>query len=495
MAGMDDLDFEGLIDGVFDAQDDVPDDDDTAKMDAAALFGPKGRKNLKTPVLSGRKMASESSAALPLQDEETVEMLADVDSAQRTQSGFGAVYSKAGLAGRDFDIFKLEELYEDDEIRELAPASRKAAVRAILKSHRVDLQTILDDAVERRDALETHDARMKRGVNSIVARVDEDNAAIQAEIEAFANPRLQKMEANEVHAEQTRRKYRDWVERKQRELSRIVSIVEEWGGDDRLRVTEKVGAVQDNARTVPNEAIPEALSGDDVFDGKSGSAAKIITLDDVSRENARKQSRTVDEPSSSEPTSLGEEWSFSDVDEMKPGSVETEIPSTFHVAKADAERADQTESFSFDADKPVYLPRTALEGIVAAFAVIIWIPAGLLLAAQLTQVVALAAIGIGWGGPLIAAFVVTVGFGLAHKRVRFFSMFLFFSIVALGVAHYDPGNLHQALIKRPIWFADEAGLGEGAEESLARLTTPYGELLEQQLGLDPIVTTPDKAGE
>lgn len=478
MAGMDDLNVEELIDSALG----MGDGDDTKKFEAKKLFQPTQRKGLKTPVLSGADMASASSGGVPMSEDETVEGLDETarmnaDHLRENTGGqmsFDLIYGRSGLPGADsFTVFRLEQLFDDEELAELDDRARVAAVRAILKSHDVELDQIVDDAVARRQALESHDTRLKSNISRVEEEIGKENTRLQSEIEEYASPRITKMEANNERLERLRRDYRDWFNRKQEEQSRIVTILEPWGGDERLRLTEKVDAVEEaGVATVPNPAV----STDDVFEPQTTPQQAVASDSEW---------KLGEEDSDPEPTQPRRE-----------PSVKTELPSEFRAAEA----IDSSVTMDFDFGARARFPRTPLQGFVAALAILLWIFAGLLLTAQLvSEMVAAAAIGVALGLPLAAALVVSLATRSSGKwATGFFAVLLYASVGAFFAAHYDPGKLVQGLTHRPLLFVDELGLNSQTERTVHQLTAPYAQLIAGPLGASaelPVEPAPTSAGE
>lgn len=472
MGGMDDLNFEELVDGALGSGDakQLSDEDETAKFEMKKLFKPKDRNSLRTPVLSGKKMASDTHGGFPAMDDETAENLLDTKrmkaselagSSDSDATDFKKIYRRQGLPTEDdeFTVFRLEALFDDDELAELDDSARLAAVRAILKSHDVKLDAIFDDAVARRDALDTYDRRFKSKISRAEDAIREENAKLEKEIEEFAEPRVVKIESNNERLEAMRRTYRDWFERKQGEQARITEIIEPWGGDDRLRVTERVDSVPD-AETQPTAAV----STDEVFDGPSqleeSSAAEHVTGP----------------------------WKMGDGSEAaeqgrEPSSVETELPNERVVAP---EKPDASVTGEFALQPRLRLPVTPLQGLVAAIAILAWLMVGMLAPAQLVKMEAPFAIGLSFGVPVLVALIVSSLTRAGNRwSTGFFAVLVYTSFAALLVVHLvRPAVFVRSLTERPIWFIDEAGLGEEVEQTFYRAWGPYAEFVGDQLGVE-----------
>ncbi len=487
MGGMDDLNFEELVDGALNVSpegDALSDEDETAKFEMKKLLRPKKRGPLKTPVLSGEKMASDTHGGFPAMDDETVETLASTKqmSSQKLKNpdkdvvkdfsaerlAFGNIYKREGLPnGEDsFTVFRLEALYNDEEIAELADSARAAAVRAILKSHDVPLDDVFDDAVARRDALDSYDERLKTRISQTEKNIREENSRLEREIEEYAAPRLEKMEKNNERLEAMRRSYRDWFERKQTEQARITEIVEPWGGDERLRVTEKVTSISEPAETRPNPAVSE----DDVFDGAPESAAESTTEDSGGWELGEVPSEGLETTS----------------------SVETDLPSETESAPP---TSDASITGEIEIQPQLRLPVTPLQGLVAAIGIVLWLAAGMLIPAQLDGMKAPIAIAVGFGAPVLVALIVSSATRSGGRwSTGFFSVLLYASVIGLLAAHLArPAVFVKSLTQRPVWYIDEAGLSADFEATFHRAWGPYGEFVGAQFGVETSSTAPPTA--
>ena len=369
--------------------------------------------------------------------------------ADGSQIAVESIFKRAGLPSADsaFTVYRLEELFADENIADLSLSGRVSAIRAILKSHGVDVAQLFDDAVARKDALEDHDERLRQNIAKVEEQVLQENATLQAEIEEFANPRLLRMEANEQRIERLQNDYERWNERKLAEQGRIVSILEPLGDDKRLRPTARVDA--------PASAAPKAvfsLSGTDVFDDPPG-------------------------PAGDSGWELGDERS-------KPRSsvmVEHDLDAEFHAAHDTGE--DLTGEFEFQRTE-LRVPSTPLEGLLAGLALIAWIVGGVLLAAQLVMdLTPVAAWGIGLGAPLVLALVTSLAFRRGTWWSGAFMMLFYFSVAAFVAAHYNPQNLLTSLQSDPLPFIGGAGLSGGLDDSVSNFTVQYASMLESALGL------------
>lgn len=466
MAKMEDLIDDASLNALVD--DALTDDDETQKFNASSLLTPRKERG-KVPGLT----RGSSSGDETIDDAIDPSRLEEASAASSRGNGvpqitFDTIYKRAGLVTDSdaFTVYKLAQLYEDEEIASLDQQARAVAVRAILKSHNVDLERIFDDAVARRDALEGHDERLRQNIGRVEEQVKQENAALQAEIEEFANPRLQRMEANEQRVERLQRDYQRWEDRKAAEQERLSKILEPWGGDERLRATERIV-------TKPPRDDGYALSGEDVFDDPPGPAASAPRAE-------TEKSNGVN--------GHGENWAFgeersAEVSEASTVSVDDDLPSEY-VAAARV-RAGETDEFDF-VRPSLRLPYSVHEGLLAGLACAIWIVAGILLTAQLVvDLEAYAAWGIGFGAPLVLALVFSTIYRRGGWFTGAFMMLMYSSIAAAFVAHYDVEKLTASLRAEPLVFVHEVGLPEAVGDNLRPLAASYADFLAGTFGLTP----------
>lgn len=488
MSGIDDLNFEDLVDGAINTIEDGPvDDDRTERFEAKKLLQPKLRTSgSKPPILGGKQLGGDKGAQVST--DETIEM---DDTARmsnppgshppeiptRAQSGnatFDHIYMRAGVQPQEFTVFRIEELFNDEDLADLDEKARLAAVRAVLKSHDIDFETIVDDAVARRAALDAHDQRLKSNIQRVEREMEKENAKLQAEIEEYANPRIDRMEKNNERVERLRGDYQDWFSRNQAEQNRIVTILQPWGGDDRVRATEQVDAVH-SATTVPTESV----SGDEAFEPEPSDAR----MDEV------EAPRPVDDSVLAD--AGADQWDFdSEPSEVSEAKVDTDLPSEYEPAAP----VGATGEFDFQGS-PMRIPRTAVHWLFTLFVLLIALPVMILLAAQLDGTEAPGAMGalfIGFFAPILFAVIPTV---LTRKSDNFWTggvtWWFVGVLLAFGVAHYDPANLTENLTKRPLWFIDEVGLNSSVEEAVFGFTGQYAHATAPLLGTEGAIWKPE----
>ena len=144
------------------------------------------------------------------------------------------IYKNAGLAkegDEGFSLFKVETMLDDTSIIELDQSAKEAAVIMALKSHDVPLESVIDDGREHQMALDEHDRRFQEELRTLNLKLEEENLRLHSEIERYANPRLERMEANQSRVDALQMEYQRWCENKNRESQRINRMLKRWTGE------------------------------------------------------------------------------------------------------------------------------------------------------------------------------------------------------------------------------------------------------------------------
>ena len=498
MSGIDDLNFEDLIDGAINEMDDVA----TERFSAKKLIQPRRRLGHKTQPMS--EPMEGVSPPDDSEDEMDTERMAPPPQPKRAKkkppkvpsaSGratFEHIYTRAGIATAEFTVFRLQELYSDPELSALDPAGRATAVKAILKSHDVELETIVQDAIARRDALEAHDHRLKSNIQRVEREMDKENASLQTEIEEFANPRIEKMEKNNARVDRLRNDYDDWIDRKINEANRIAEILAPWDVGARvghvdaptrerqLVIPEPAAQAPAPVAAAPVEEQPtDVHSRDDVFDSMERPVAQYPD-DDPWEEIESIDTPRAEIQQPSEATISSDDFAATNeyVDDVDDSEIELEF---------------QKAGLRF--------PKTAGQWIATLFAVVTAVPLFVLLPIQfLNELTPPMSILLGIA-PLIVAFVASlVSYGSRNFWSGTISLWLVFNIISFAIAHARPDNLVTNLTRRPllVWHPDDWRLPDDTENALYGVTKPYADFLVSlgpSLGLDLSVWQPPKKAE
>jgi len=171
------------------------------------------------------------SEAVPLSNKVTVKKPETQEQGAAGQfvltDNFHKIYEAAEIKTPEhgYDIYKVMELLNSEDLKDMAPEVKKSAIIAALKITKVDVNDIIKDAVARDKALDAYEAMKQKSITDFRARKDEENAAIQQEIEAFVKAKQAQIEANKKAAAQSEIDLNEWMKKKQAEEQRIYDAV------------------------------------------------------------------------------------------------------------------------------------------------------------------------------------------------------------------------------------------------------------------------------
>jgi hypothetical protein len=143
---------------------------------------------------------------------------------------FDQVYASAGVADPEhgFTVFKLIEMMEADELRDLDSATRAKVIAGMLRrlpSGEVAIDDIVRDAALRDRALDAFETFLADKAAASVLQLDEKSRELQEEIDELTRRNTELIEANQAAIEAERQRLESWRKRKQREESRLYSAV------------------------------------------------------------------------------------------------------------------------------------------------------------------------------------------------------------------------------------------------------------------------------
>lgn len=171
------------------------------------------RKVVSTPILTGREFEEAVSGPTGQAVEES--FVAD----------FQQVYRRAGVQEKRWDVYKVAAYLEEPELADLDQETRAAMTRLLLKSHDTQWEDIVEDGALRCRVLDQQAQALQTKVEQIRMQLEEENERLQAEIEHFANPRLEKMEANQARVEEVQTRLNTWLSQKELEKARVENVV------------------------------------------------------------------------------------------------------------------------------------------------------------------------------------------------------------------------------------------------------------------------------
>ncbi len=154
----------------------------------------------------------------------------DADAGANQIPTFEDVYRAAGIsnAAHGYTAFKVLEILSSPEFSTLEPKAKAAALSGFLKMNPtgpVPIADILEDAVRRDQALDRFEQFLGDKLGKRKAEIEEQNAALQAEIDELARKNREQMDENRRALEAEEARLADWRATKRAEEKRLFEAV------------------------------------------------------------------------------------------------------------------------------------------------------------------------------------------------------------------------------------------------------------------------------
>lgn len=143
---------------------------------------------------------------------------------------FEAVYRAAGIAvpPHGYTAYKVLEILSSEGFAGLEPKARAAALAGFLKmnpSGPVPIGDVIQDAVRRDQALDKFEELLRGKLAAREREFEQENAALQAEIDQLAKKNRERMEANRKALAAEQERLAEWQTRKRIEERRLFDAV------------------------------------------------------------------------------------------------------------------------------------------------------------------------------------------------------------------------------------------------------------------------------
>lgn len=147
------------------------------------------------------------------------------------------VYASAAIGepAHGFTVYRLIEMLESSELRDLDPPTRAKVIAGLLKrlpAGAVEIGDIIRDAAARDRALDAFEKFLAERVARQQREVEEKNRALQQEIDELTITNMGLQEENRAELERERAKLERWRERKQAEEQRLFDAVAPFAGEN-----------------------------------------------------------------------------------------------------------------------------------------------------------------------------------------------------------------------------------------------------------------------
>jgi hypothetical protein len=143
---------------------------------------------------------------------------------------FDQVYASAGVEDPEhgFTVFKLIEMMEADELRDLESATRAKVIAGMLRrlpAGEVPIDDIVRDAALRDRALDAFESFLADKAATSESQLAEKNRELQEEIDELTRRNNALIEANHAAIETERQRFESWREKKQHEELRLYTAI------------------------------------------------------------------------------------------------------------------------------------------------------------------------------------------------------------------------------------------------------------------------------
>jgi len=140
---------------------------------------------------------------------------------------FEEIYGAAGIQPppNGYTIMKVHDMLSSEHIKQLPSEVKRSSILVALDAAGVKIQSVIEDAVRRDQALDGFERVRLKSVEDLEARKLEDNAKIQAELDRFAAEQKAKLQANLDEVAKQKEDFYSWRMLKQQEEQKIADCV------------------------------------------------------------------------------------------------------------------------------------------------------------------------------------------------------------------------------------------------------------------------------
>lgn len=143
---------------------------------------------------------------------------------------FAAIYKASGVTApsHGFSAEKVLEIFSSPEFEPLDPRAKAAALMGFLKmnpSGPVPLTDVIQDALKRDQALDGFEGFLAKKLEQRQAQIDQEDAALQREIDEVTRRNKEKMDQNGKALESEKERFATWQARKRIEERRLFDAV------------------------------------------------------------------------------------------------------------------------------------------------------------------------------------------------------------------------------------------------------------------------------
>ena len=147
---------------------------------------------------------------------------------------FDEIYAAARIEPppHGYSILKVAEMLQSEHIASLPPDVKRKSVLLALDAAGVAVNDVIQDAVKRDRALDTFERTQQKALQTLDARIRDDKARLQQEIDALTAERQTKIRLADEELAREAAAVNAWRDRKRAEEQRIADAVGHFAADN-----------------------------------------------------------------------------------------------------------------------------------------------------------------------------------------------------------------------------------------------------------------------
>jgi len=138
------------------------------------------------------------------------------------------IYHAAGIMNprSGYSIHKVVDMLNNERIRDLSKEAKRASVLMALDAAGASADEVLQDAMQRQQALNAYEAGQRKQVEEFEARKTQENAQIEAEVERLRAHYAERIQRNHDQVKKEKETLHNWQMAMQHESQRISEVIE-----------------------------------------------------------------------------------------------------------------------------------------------------------------------------------------------------------------------------------------------------------------------------
>ena len=177
-----------------------------------------GSSNSRVPTVVQPDETSGRLSVLVLKSEHTPALLTD----------FEQIYQAGAVKPPrlSYGVLKVAEMLNSSYLAGMSAESKRAALMMALDAGGAKMEDILQDAIVRQRVLNDYEEARQRDLQNFEVAIQEQNRAIQAEIDRLTTQYMARMQSNLDEVARAQDNFRVWQKRKQQEAQRIADAAD-----------------------------------------------------------------------------------------------------------------------------------------------------------------------------------------------------------------------------------------------------------------------------